>query len=325
MTPEKDITPETMRQRFAREVAEGLAPFRGKHLSSKWFYDARGSELFKKICEQPEYYLTACEREIFETHGRLIMQMVTAQPVDIIELGCGDGHKTSILLRSIEKTTSTEYIPIDISPSALEECVSNVRRDVPHVPVKPIAGDFYEALNTIRERNRTSMLMFLGSNIGNMEWKEAINFFKTCNAKMRPGDFFLIGFDLIKDPEHILIPAYADAAGVTAAFNKNLLLRINEELGGTFDTNAFEHHASYNFHSNAMESFLISKKKQEVWVAACKRSFHFDPDEAIYLERSAKFTPLDIAKLASAAGFEVLRDFSDSRGYFVDSLWQKKI
>lgn len=311
---------------FADDVRRGLSPVRGKRLSSVWFYDQEGSRLFQEICKQPEYYLTRCEYEILEQQSSVITQtVVSAGNLNLVELGCGDGHKTKLLIAELLRTKAKiRYVPIDISLSALDKCSKSLAADFENLLIHPIAGDFGYGLEQLRFSERCNLALFLGSNIGNMEWDDAVAFLGSLSAALKSGDFLLIGFDLIKDPKNILEPAYLDKAGITAEFNRNLLRRINRELGGEFKPESFKHYAMFNFQKGAMQSFLYSTLEQDVNIKALGRSFHFGEYESIHTESSGKYTRAEIEKLALVSDFTIENHFFDSRRYFVDSLWRKK-
>lgn len=226
---------------FEKEVCSGLTDY-PKHLSSKYFYDKKGDKLFQDIMAMPTYYLTDCEYEILENNKEKITELfANSGTFDLIELGAGDGKKTKILLKEFsDKNIDFTYVPIDISENALNQLHNSCEKEIPKVNVLPIQGTYFEALKEIKHRKNRKVILFLGSNIGNLEHDQAVVFMKKIQQLMQPNDLLLIGFDQKKNPKTIL-DAYNDQEGVTAAFNKNILARINTELDGNFDLNQFLH------------------------------------------------------------------------------------
>ena len=310
------------RQEFASDVLTGLAQ-RVKSIPSKYFYDTRGSELFRKIMDLPEYYLTNSEMEILKTHGKSISEKVCMKGMNVVELGAGDGLKTRILLgQLLERDIAFSYNPIDISESALKGLSEDLRQSLPKVQVHGIVAEYFDGIRWLSNRAHCgSLVLFLGSNIGNFTPDGVENFLSSLWNAMDNGDYLLIGFDLKKDTE-VVSAAYDDAEGVTAEFNLNLLRRINRELGGEFDLDRFSFHSIWNPREGAIQSFLVSTKRQSVHIRELNRTFEFGPWEPIHTESSYKFTPEMIASLARCIGFEVEGEFSDSQGYFMNSLWK---
>ena len=308
---------------FARDVLDGLSQ-QPKRLSSMYFYDERGDRLFQDIMHMPEYYLMNCELDIFEQQKAQILQAIGLEHFHLLELGAGDGFKTRVLLRHfIEQAVDFEYQPIDISPNVLLELEQSLREELPELNVHVLPGDYFKVLHEVKETDSTpKVVLFLGANIGNYAHERAVAFLKHLNEELNSGDKLLIGFDLKKDPETIL-NAYNDPAGITAAFNLNLLERMNRELGADFNTEDFRHWETYDPVSGATRSFIVSKKAQQVYIQALGRSFHFDAWEAINVELSQKYSLTEIENLAEVAGFQIEQHFTDDRGYFVDSLWRK--
>lgn len=309
---------------FARDVKAGLTR-KPKSIPSSYFYDARGSKLFEQITGLEEYYLTRCERTILQERGAEIAQQMPSRPYRLIELGAGDGHKTRVLLQALLATgRSITYLPIDICAPAVERLVHEVERSCParQLRVQGIAADYFDALATLRlTRREPSVVLFLGSSIGNMTAQEAQAFLTQVRLLLHPGDRLLIGFDL-KKPLNILQAAYDDRAGVTREFNFNLLDRINRELDGEFDRRHFTHHARYNVRRHCMESWLVSDRRQHVAIPGAGCVARFGAGEGMLLERSHKYDRRSIERLARGAGFVVQQHFIDAQRYFVDSLWQ---
>ena len=307
---------------FARDVLRGLTST-PKRLSSKYFYDKRGSELFSRIMELPEYYLTNAELEILSTHGKLLAELCRGESFDLIELGAGDGRKTSVLLKQfVAQHLEFEYVPIDISRSAVEQLTSRLLSELPSLNVNGLVTEYFSGMRWMnRSATRKKIVLFLGSNIGNFTLAEAREFLSALRNTMKDGDLLILGMDLEKDPE-VLLAAYSDSQGVTREFNLNLLERINRELGGNFTLENFEHCARYNADCQAMESYLFSLKKQAVELSALSRSFTFGQGEPIHMEYSMKYSEDQIEALAADSGFRITRNFFDSRRYFVDSVWE---
>ncbi len=308
---------------FAEEVLAGLTAD-PKRLSSKYFYDDKGTKLFQEIMKLPEYYLTGCETEIFRNSAREIFRAFSngGGPFEIIELGAGDGTKTAILVEDfLARGTELSYSPIDISTAALDALTSKFRKRFPELHISPQEGDYFRILRSLKSSGRRKILLFLGSNIGNFTRSRSVEFFRGLRHVMHPNDLLFVGFDLHKDPQ-VILKAYDDASGVTAAFNLNLLRRINHELGADFDLEAFSHFAIYRPDECAARSFLISRRRQVVEIAALERSFEFGAWEAVFVEISQKYSLPMIDDLAAESGFAVKQNFLDSCGYYCDSLWK---
>lgn len=314
----------TKQNTFAEDVFRGLSAT-PKFLSSKYFYDDEGSRLFQQIMNLPEYYLTKAELNIFSDQTKEIFESFADQSdnFDLIELGAGDGTKTSLLVEYfLEQKADFNYVPIDISSEALNFLTEKFRAQFPNLSMQTEQGDYFQTLKTFQLKSvRRKIILFLGSNIGNFSQKQAQNFFRDLRAVMNSGDLLFIGFDLQKDP-NVILRAYDDAQGVTAAFNLNLLDRINRELGGNFNARNFSHYATYHPIEGAARSFLISQKKQTIFIEAIGEKFEFDYWEPIFMEISQKYTLRMIADLAESSGFQVAKNFFDSRCFYTNSLWK---
>ncbi|MEP6788277.1 MAG: L-histidine N(alpha)-methyltransferase [Acidobacteriota bacterium] len=309
---------------FAEDVLTGLSST-PKALSSKYFYDDEGTRLFQEIMKLPEYYLTGCENEIFSTQTDAIFRVFANGDgrFDLIELGAGDGTKTAVLVdHFLKQNADISYSPIDISQEALDFLSAKFTAEFPTLKIETRNGDYFQILESLRNGNgRRKVLLFLGSNIGNFSRDQALGFFRHLREVMSADDLLFIGFDLQKDP-HVIASAYDDAAGVTAAFNMNLLTRINRELGGNFDVDKFTHYANYRPIEGSARSYLISREKQSVFISALNRTFEFDQWEAVFMEISQKYSLKMIQDLAGESGFEIKQNFFDSRNYYCDSLWR---
>ena len=317
---------------FAFDVLTGLAES-PKRLSSRYFYDDRGSELFQQIMGLEEYYLTGCEEEILAEHGQAILAATGDGPLSLVDMGAGDGKKTMLLLdRLAASGRSCRYLPIDISEAAMAGLTGRVQDRYPNIAVEGVVSEYFSGLQWLGHQPRwsvagttepTILVLFLGSNIGNLDRPRARTFLRRLWTGLAAGDHVLIGFDLKKDIERLL-DAYNDSGGVTASFNLNLLRRINRELGGHFAVDRFRHFSTYNVFSGAMESYLVSLDAQEVRIDRLQSSFTFRAWEPLHTEYSYKYLLADIERLAAESGFEVVSQFHDRQGFFVDSLWRVK-
>ncbi len=307
---------------FAQDVLHGLTKT-PKKLPSKYFYDEMGDKLFQDIMRMPEYYLTDCEMEVFQLHKAQLLNTIGDAPFDLIELGAGDGAKTKVLLRYfLEKETRFQYRPVDISGNVLLQLESELKEDLPELTVDALEGDYFDVLSQISGSENRKVILFLGGNIGNFNVREATGFLKQLAEQLDPGDLLLTGFDLKKDPE-IILRAYNDPAGVTAAFNLNLLSRINRELEADFDITQFKHWETYNPATGETRSYLISKSDQTVHIPALNLKVHFDAWEAISVELSQKYSLKEVETMAAMTGFTPVLHFFDSKQYFVDTLWRR--
>ena len=311
---------------IAEDAMKGLSST-PKYLPSKYFYDEAGSRIFQDIMHMPEYYLTACEFEIFDQQKQLILNAFNQMngSFDLLELGAGDGYKTKVLLNYfLSRNINFTYMPVDISVDALTEMTNNLKDELPELQLEAKAGDYFEIIQYINSHDSsTKIILFLGSNIGNYSWEESLTFFSQLRKQMQNHDQLFIGFDLKKDPQ-IILDAYHDPHVHTREFNLNLLRRLNRELGANFHTGNFRHHAVYEPISGTAKSYLVSLNKQQVDIDELETTINFDAFEAIYMEMSQKYDLKMINELASASGFEVQQNFFDSQQYFVNSLWKLK-
>ncbi len=307
---------------FYEDVITGLqAP--KKHLSSKYFYDKQGDILFQKIMNCKDYYLTRAEMSIFQHSSSHLADGIQAKegPFDLIELGAGDATKTFYLLQHlVEVKADFRYIPIDISAYILDVTERTLCQSLPNLAVFPIQGDYFDALQkACKISSNKKVLMFLGSNIGNMNPQEAIAFGKQLSKMLNHGDRLIIGFDLKKNPAMIL-KAYNDSEGITSQFNLNLLRRINRELGGNFNLANFEHYQTYDPETGACKSYLVSLCKQVVNLR--HTTISFEENETIYMEVSQKYDLKEIAEIAIESGFRPIHNCFDKDNYFVDAIWE---
>jgi dimethylhistidine N-methyltransferase len=304
---------------FARAVRIGLSDS-AKSIPSRFFYDKKGSELFEKICELPEYYLTRAEREILSENAGHIASLFS-KPIILAELGSGSASKTRFLIDALIKEHGTLcYTPVDISRSILEQSSLALIRDFENLEVYALAFEYYGGLRRIsRMKERRKLFLWLGSNVGNLEPHDASAFLKRIRRSMESQDRFLIGVDLKKDKD-ILESAYNDAQGVTEKFNLNLLSQVNRELGGKFDLNSFRHEARYNDQTGAVQMFLVSEKAQKVAIQNLDLEINFEPGESIHTENSYKYDFEDIEKLALESGFVIEKLWKDSLNRFSENL-----
>lgn len=306
---------------FRQEVLEGLTKT-PKALQSKYFYDAAGDVLFQQIMALPEYYLTRCELDIFRNQTGALADFVTkgGKPFDLIELGAGDATKSSYLLQYLaEKEAVFTYMPIDISGNILSVLNNKLNADIPGIDIVGLEGEYFDMLRKATSiSSRRKVVLFLGGNIGNMEKEEAVAFCRGLRGYLNPGDSVVIGFDLKKHPQTIF-QAYNDKQGITAAFNLNLLTRINRELDANFNLNKFEHYQNYDPLTGACRSYLVSLLAQNVTVADTIISFK--KEEVIYMEVSQKFSQDDISALAHHTGFAIIGMVNDSKNWFTNALW----
>lgn len=311
---------------MALSVLEGLSKS-PKSLPSHLFYDDKGSGLFKRIMDLPEYYPTKCEAEILANNGKEIVDFLKDEEFNLVELGCGDGAKTILLIEQIlAKKSQFHFVPLDISKAAVEFLIGNLKERWGEIPfdVQGLVAEYFQGLNWLTQKaNQRNLVLFLGSNIGNFNRSVAMRFLRHLWYSLNDKDFILIGFDLKKDLD-TLYHAYNDSQGVTKEFNFNVLDRINKDLGGDFQREKFQHQGLYSVQTGAMESYLISQCHQKVLIKDLDKEFVFRPWEAIHMEYSYKYLESDIEFLAQSCGFEIVKNFKDEKGYFIDSLWRAK-
>ncbi|ASQ45834.1 L-histidine N(alpha)-methyltransferase [Legionella clemsonensis] len=307
---------------FMQDVLVGLSR-KNKQLSSKYFYDAVGSSLFNQITHHPDYYLTGCELEILKHHKKELSDLLKDEEFNLVEFGPGEGLKTNILINQFLKDhLSFTYYAVDISKKYLDNLVNQFKQKLPQLNVVALNSDYIAGIEWLSlNSSKRNFLLFLGSSIGNFDIPAAKKFLQNVRNSLHEGDYFLIGFDLRKEI-NILLRAYNDSDGLTREFNLNLLRRINNELQSNFDLDSFYHYGIYNPHTGAMESYLISLEDQIVHISALKKSFTFKKFEPIRVESSYKYSAPQIKKLAKESGFEIIKNYSDSKKYFINSLWQ---
>ena len=311
-----------MIEQFAKNVDQGLSKSE-KTLPSKYFYDKNGDELFIEIMNMPEYYLTRCEMEIFTTQADELVDSFQAdknQYFELIELGAGDGSKTRKLLEALSnKGYQFDYLPVDISQNSLDLLQASLQQHLPQVSVVPKHGDYFEMLGSVKDSHHPKIVLFLGSNIGNMTDSVASDFLYQLGANLSQNDKLLLGTDLIKSAD-IVLPAYNDKTGVTHSFNINLLHRMNTELGANFDLDGFSHAPEYNENEGIAKSYLLSSKEQWVEIAATGKTYHFRAGEKIHTEISRKYNDDVLAKILAKTDFTVNSKFTDKKNYFANYL-----
>jgi len=306
---------------FSSDVLVGLSRSH-KELPSRYFYDEKGSRLFQMITELPEYYLTKCENEILNTQKNKISSLMEGQIFNLVELGAGDGRKTSILISHfLKKKLKFKYIPIDISESAMKSLIHFMNKKFPNLTTEGIVAEYFDGVKWLNQLNSNrNIVLFLGSNLGNFNRINSNVFLHNLWNSLNSGDYVIIGFDLKKKID-IMLKAYNDSKGITSEFNLNLLHRINQELGGNFDLENFRHYASYDVFTGAMESYLVSLRQQTVFIKEIGQTFSFEPWEPIHTEYSYKYLESDVEKLAADTGFIIQEQLFDSKKYFLDSIW----
>jgi dimethylhistidine N-methyltransferase len=305
---------------FAEDVRNGLGA-RPYQLSPRYFYDDLGSALFEAICRLPEYYLTRVERDLLATYGGQIAAAL-GEPLEVVELGSGSALKTRILIEAIlARQPELTYHPIDISPDALIESSHALLAQHAALRIVAYAADYFDLLRAKRLRTRQRVLaLFLGSNVGNFEPAQAVELLRLLNASLEPGDGLLVGYDLKKDAS-VLELAYDDPTGVTAAFNKNLLGRINRELGGTFDLRTFTFLARYSEEVGAVRSYLRADRAQRVSIPGAGIEVAFEAGETIHTESSYKFAREEMVELLASCGFGERRTFVDAAARYALTLF----
>ena len=314
------ITPRSLAVEFAADVARDLA-LTPKQLQSKYLYDALGSSLFDAICRLPWYRITRSEMHLLAAHAHAIVSALGRDQGTIVELGCGSGEKLVLLAEALTSSGASARVHlIDISSQALAQTEERLHR-LQHVSVVGHWSTYEEGLRTAVAAGRggTMLVLLLGSNIGNFDRPAAAGFLERIRAALAPGDLLLLGADLVK-PRPELLLAYDDPLGVTAAFNKNLLVRINRELGGTFDLGTFDHRAVWNAIEQRIEMHLVSARDQTVRVAAADIDVRFARDEWIWTESSYKYTPDGIIEMGGETGFATRDQWVDAEAKFALTL-----
>ena len=308
-------------QQFASDVRNGLQRAGQKQLPSKYLYDPVGSALFEAISVLPEYGLTRADERVIRRHAAELSNALPER-LCVAELGSGSGKKTRSLLEALCAKREFTYYPIEISPAALNFCERELA-GVAGVSLRGVEMEYLDGLRHVSQQRETGahlLVLFLGSTIGNFESGEDVRFLQQVRETLSIGDSLLLGADLVK-PVDRLIAAYDDPAGVTAAFNLNLLARVNRELGADFDLRSFEHEARFNQATSSVEMHLRSKRSQTVTVARAEFMARFSEGETIWTESSRKYLTGELLALAAASGFSCEAQWVDNEWWFTESLF----
>ncbi len=310
------LSPEEVHSQMLADARKGLQAAQ-KSIPPVWFYDERGSQLFEDITQLPEYYPTRAERGLLEAHAGSIAELSKADT--LVELGAGACEKTRVLLGALDELGSlSRYVPFDVSDEFLRGAAAGLADEFPSLDIHVVIGDFHRHLAEIPSEGRR-MIAFLGGTIGNLNPTQRARFLFDLNCIMASDDSLLIGTDLVKDRNR-LVAAYDDAAGVTADFNRNVLLVLNEQLGGDFDPDAFRHVAVWNEEEQWIEMRLRAETPSEVSLAAAGITVRFEEGEDLLTEISAKFTPERVERELSDAGFVVEGMWGADEGEFLLTL-----
>jgi dimethylhistidine N-methyltransferase len=304
---------------LAEDVRRGLST-QPKRFLPKYFYDQLGSQLFEAICLLPEYYLTRAENEILESYADEIVSSLAGNTT-LLEMGSGSASKTRLIIEALlRKQKQLQFIPVDISATALDSSSRILLQSYPQLEIEAYAADYFAGLAELGKTQRSRTLaLFLGSNISNFDPDEALKFLRALRQVLGEGDALLLGADLKKD-KSVLEAAYNDALGVTAAFNLNVLARINRELAGNFDLRAFQHRAFYNNTVGRVEIYIESTREQTVNIGQLEMEVQFAEGEQIHTENSYKYGIADIDGLADETGFTRARTWLDGKEQFSSNL-----
>lgn len=306
---------------FAKEVRLGLNRSGQKELPSKYLYDAIGSSLFEAISVMPEYGLTRADERVLREHAPELAQLLPS-PLIVSELGSGSGKKTRCILEALCKREALSYYPIEISASALASCERELS-DIESISILGIEREYLDGLREVVSRRKQGthlLVLFLGSTIGNFDSGADCRFLRRVRANLIPGDALLLGADLVK-PIDQLLQAYDDPIGVTAAFNMNLLARMNRELDADFNVRDFEHVARFNEATSSVEMHLRSKKAQTVTIPRAECMVRFSEGETIWTESSHKYAAVELQKLATSSGFHCQAQWIDQEWQFAENLF----
>jgi L-histidine Nalpha-methyltransferase len=310
------LSPDEVRNQMKLDALRGLRG-RAKSIPPVWFYDERGSQLFEEITQLPEYYPTRAERALLEAHSPSIAELSKADT--LVELGAGACDKTRVLLSALEDAGTLErYVPFDVSDEFLRNAATTLSHEFDTLDIHVVIGDFHHHLAEIPADGRR-MVAFLGGTIGNLDPAQRARFLFDLNCTMSSDDSLLLGTDLVKDRDR-LVAAYDDSAGITADFNRNVLLVLNEQLGGDFDPEQFEHVAVWNEDEQWIEMRLRAEEATEVSLAEAGMTVRFEAGEDLLTEISAKFTPERVERELNEAGFVVEGMWGADDGEFLLSL-----
>jgi L-histidine N-alpha-methyltransferase len=315
ITVDVHLSQDYLAESLRADVLDGLLAS-PKTLPPKWFYDARGSELFELITELPEYYPTRAERRILRDRSAEIANLTHAR--GLVELGSGSSEKTRLLLNALRETGLTQFVPVDVSPTALRESAAAIAEDYPDLDVHGVVGDFTEHLDQVPGEH-PRLVAFLGGTIGNLVPSERSKFLSSLRSVLSEGEWLLLGTDLVKDPD-VLVKAYDDSAGVTAEFNKNVLAVLNREVNADFDVASFDHVARWDAEAQWIEMRLRATRAMDVNLTGLGIKIHFERGEELRTEVSAKFTWPGITAELAEAGFELIKWYTDPQERFAVSL-----
>ena len=315
-----------MNNNFLNDVDKGLSSI-PKYLLSKYFYDKIGDALFVDIMNMPEYYLTRAEFDIFKNQTHRIIEALQLNKntfFELIELGAGDGTKTKELLKVLDtENYNFNYVPIDISQNALDQLKQSITIELPNVNTTTKQGDYFNVLADLKQSDNPKIILFLGSNLGNLSDAQAEDFLSKLSDSLRPNDKVLLGLDLIKSRD-IVLPAYNDSQGITKRFNLNLLDRINDELGANFDTNNFIHQPEYTEEEGIARSYIVSAINQNVTIKTLNKTFHFMEGERVHTETSRKYNDTILKSYLKNTKLQLIDKLMDSNNHFADFILDKK-
>lgn len=314
-----------MIEQFRQDVNAGLSA-ESKSLPSQYFYDATGDELFQKIMSMPEYYVTRAEDDIFKNKTRQLIDALNLSKdtfFEVVELGAGDGEKSKKLLKKLmNEEYDFVYHPVDISENILYHLESTLKEEIPDLATHPKQSLYFDALASLKESPHKKVVLFLGSNIGNLDDKMAADFLYQMGANLRHDDILVLGVDLKKSRD-IVLPAYNDENGITARFNLNLLERINRELGGDFVLDNFDHCPEYHEDEGIAFSYLVSLTEQNVYIESLNKRFKFAEGEKIHTEISRKYDDKTLNKIIAHTDFIIDGKITDSNNYFADFILKR--
>jgi len=314
-----------MNDEFAQDVLTGLSS-NPKYISSKYFYDKVGSDLFVQIMHSDEYYVTDAELDIFQNKTSEIIDGLALdkdQEYEIIELGAGDGSKTIHLLSALlERKYSIEYIPIDISIDALKGLEKSLSTQLPDLSIKAQHGEYFSVLNQLKNNKLPKIILFLGSNLGNLTDEQSTEFIYALGCELQTNNKILLGLDMIKSRE-IVLPAYNDAKGITAEFNYNLLRRMNRELDADFVIDQFIHAPDYIESEGIAKSFLKSLVDQKVTIGRLNKIFYFNKGELLQTEMSRKYNNEVIGNILNKTDFKITDKIVDSKNLYANYIIEK--
>ena len=313
-------------EQFKKDINNGLSKA-SKTLPSKYSYDKKGDELFVEIMNLPEYYLTRSEFEIFSLKSLELINQLNLTPstyFELIELGAGDGSKTIELLKPLDNQNyNFKYTHIDISANTLDVLEENIHAQLPNFNVEKLAGDYFDKLNLLKQTPHPKVILFLGSNIGNLTDEQSSHFLNEIANNLNSGDKLVLGLDLRKS-KSIVLPAYSDSKGVTKAFNLNLLDRINNLLGANFEVNQFSHLAEYEEEEGVARSFIVSTAEQEVKINELNTVYQFSKGEKIHTEISRKYDDTILSEILNPTAFTIKGRLTDSKNLFADYILEKE-